>query len=87
MWLNFQIEFLLLRQKQALHDLGKFVSFLETELYDLFVVGLQEVPNSDAEKLLISSFGQGHRCSIHSFLLHRFFLCFAICLVVVMYFK
>ncbi|KAI5082996.1 hypothetical protein GOP47_0002739 [Adiantum capillus-veneris] len=47
-------------KKSALQDLIKLASSLDNEQYDLFVVGLQEVPSCDAESLLLGAFGEGH---------------------------
>ncbi|KAH7365436.1 hypothetical protein KP509_18G028100 [Ceratopteris richardii] len=47
-------------KKSALQDLIKLASSLVNDQYDLFVVGLQEVPSCDAENLLLGAFGEGH---------------------------
>lgn len=47
-------------KKSALQDLVKLASSFDNEQYDLFVVGLQEVPSCDAESLLLGVFGEGH---------------------------
>lgn len=47
-------------KKAALQDLAKLAASLDNEQYDLFVVGLQEVPSCDAESLLMGAIGEGH---------------------------